>query len=331
MTVLLIGASGHLGSHLARVLLADGYRVRALVRPSSDCRGLAGLDLELVTGDLLDRASLGRAMHGCRAAFHLAAPTSLTPGLSRTVVEGTRNVLDEAARAGLERLVYTSSIVTLGYAHRPEMLDESASELTPASEYHVGKWQAEQLVLAFVKQTGFPAVVVNPATVVGPLDYRVTPSNAPIQRCLERGLPYTFDSGVTVVHAEDAARGHVLALERGAAGERYILGGDCVTIADYFRLLCELCCQPLPRWHLPRWALLASGAGFSLARLLTRRQVPFTLGQARHLVGRYGWYSSQKAVRELGYTWRPVREAAGSYIDWARDSRGSVPSLHRAA
>jgi dihydroflavonol-4-reductase len=333
MKVLVIGASGHLGAHLARVLLAEGYAVRALVRPGSDTRGLAGLPLETVRGDVLDRASLAAALRGCQSAFHLAAPTSLTPELSRIVVEGTRNVLEESLRAGLERLVYTSSVATIGYARRPAVLDERSNEFTRASAYHVSKWQAEREALDFGHRTGLPVVVLNPATIVGPLDYRVTPSNAPLRRCLDRGLPCTFDSGLTVVHAEDVARGHVLALRRGTPGERYILGGDRMTIREYFKLLCELCGRPAPRLHLPRAALLTAGAAFSMLRVLGWRGVPFTFTQAWHLAGCYGWYASDKAAGQLGYHWRPVREAAAGYIDWVRSRAEEAPAgkVSRAA
>src|SRR5262249_23658017 len=154
--------------------------------------------------------------------------------------------------------------------------------------------------------------------IVGSLDFRVTPSNAPIQRCLDRGLAFTFDSGVTVVHAEDVARGHYLAACRGQPGQRYILGGDRVTIPDYFALICRLCHRPPPLLTLPRVALLAAGAASSLLRAVGCRGVPFDYQQARHLAGKYGWYSSRKAATELGYSWRPVEEAVADYIDWAR-------------
>ncbi len=322
MTALVIGASGHLGAHLCRALLADGQRARALVRPSSDVRGLAGLPLEVIHGDVLDAASLARAMAGCETAYHLGAPTQVTPDLARVVLEGTGNVLEQGRRAGLRRLVYTSSIVTVGYADGPgPLLDEASARPSGATPYHEAKWQAEQLVLRFWRQTGWPVVVVNPATVVGPLDFRVTPSNAPVQRCLDRGLPFSFRSGLTVVHAEDVARGHLLAMRHGRPGERYILGGDRVTIPDYFSLVCELCGRPRPRVCLPRWALLAAGLAFSALRGLGWARVPFTFTQARELAGKYGWYSSARAVRELGYSWRPAREAVADYVAWARSGR----------
>lgn len=319
MNALIVGASGHLGAHLARVLLAEGHRVRALVRPTSRTEGLAALDLELVRGDALDPRSLGAALRGCEVVFHLGAPTTEGPGTGRTIVEGTRNVLEQALAAGAARVVYTSSIATVGYARAPSaVLDESSNDLTTATSYHVAKWHAERLALAFTRDTGLPVVVVNPATVVGPLDYRVTPSSAPIQRCLERGLPITFPAGLTIVHAEDVARGHLLAALRGRAGRRYILGGERLTVRDYFALICRVCGRPGPRLHLPRGLMLAAGAGGSLLRRLGSRQVPFTFRQARHLVGKYGWYSSARAAAELGYAWRPAREAVADYVEWAR-------------
>jgi dihydroflavonol-4-reductase len=164
-------------------------------------------------------------------------------------------------------------------------------------------------------------VVVNPATVIGPLDYRVTPSNQPIQRCIDRGLPFVFDSGVTVAHAEDVARGHLLALLHGRVGERYILGGERTTIAEYFRLICALCGRPKPYVRIPRFAMLALGTGFSVLQRAGKRTVPFTYNQAVQLVGKYGWYTSQKAAAELGYSWRPLAKAVSSYIEWVNTGR----------
>jgi dihydroflavonol-4-reductase len=330
MSVLVIGASGHIGAHLCRTLLAEGYVVRALVRPTSDTAGIAALDVEVVHGDVLDGASLGRAMAGCTEAYHLGAPTGGEPGTQTVIGQGTRNVLEQALHSGLQRVVYTSSIVTVGYAPRPGIvLDESSNHLTPATPYHAAKWHAEREVMDFSRRTGLPVVVVNPATVVGSLDLRVTPSNAPIQRCLDRGLPFTFDSGLTIVHAEDVARGHLLAMRRGRPGERYILGGDRLTIRDYFRLISSTCQRRGPWINIPTWAMFALGAGFSLLHRLGKKRVPFTWSQARQLVGKYGWYSSHKAVRELGYRWRPAQEAIADYVAWAQSGREAPGCVRR--
>jgi dihydroflavonol-4-reductase len=317
--VLVVGASGHLGAHLTRELLANGREVRALVRPSSDIRSLRGLDLEIVRGDVTDPASLARAMRGCRHVYHLGAPTSLEPGIFRTILAGTRHVLEQALSIGVERVVYTSSIVTIGYTSSPAIiLDERSNALTPASKYHVAKWHAERLALDFSTQSGLPVIVVNPSAIVGPLDFRVTPSDAPIQRCLDRGLPVFFRGGLTVAHAQDVARGHLLAMEKGIPGQRYILGGDNITIQDYFGLISELCGRRGPTLGLPQWIMLGLGCGFSLLQWINRSRVPFTYDQAKHSLCKYGWYSSEKARVALGYSWRCVREAVASYIGWVR-------------
>jgi dihydroflavonol-4-reductase len=334
MRVLIVGASGHLGAHLARVCLARGCAVRALVRPTSDTRGLAGLDVEVVRGDVRDPDSLRKALAGCRAAYHLGAPTRVEQGLEQAIRQGTRNVLEQALAARLERVVYTSSVVTVGYADGPGVvLDEQAGRLTPATSYHVAKWHAERDTLEFGRRTGLPVVVVNPATVIGPLDYRVTPSNAPLQRCLDSGLPFAFASGLTVVHAEDVARGHFLAMERARPGGRYILGGERVTVPSYFKMICAACGRPGPYLKVPRAAMLGLGACFGLLRKLGWRSAPFTFSQVKELVGRYGWYSSAKAARELGYSWRPAREAIVSYVEWVRAGRpaSGSPGTRRAS
>lgn len=319
MKKLIIGASGHVGAHLARVLLIENYVVRALVRPSSNIEGLAGLDIEIVYGDIIEPSSLTRAMTGCDVVFHLAAPTNLVPKQTHIIMEGTRHVLEQAYNLGIKKVIYTSSIVTIGYSTNPSViLDETSNQLTPASPYHIGKWHAEKLVLDFGQTTELSVVVVNPATIVGPLDYRITPSNLTIQRCLDNGLPFTFDSGLTIVHVEDVARGHLLAMLKGKAGQRYILGGDRIATPDYFKLICKLCQRPQPYIKIPRLAMLLIGAGFSVLQKVGFKSVPFNYQQAVQLVGKYGWYSSQKAADELGYSWRSIEDAVNSYILWAR-------------
>ena len=318
MKKLVIGASGHIGAHLVRALLAEKYNVKVFVRQTSNIKGITGLDAEIAYGDVLDPDSLRNAMAGCDTVFHLGAPTSLGPTTSRVIIDGTKNVLDEAYRLKINKLIYTSSIVTIGYTSDPNViLDETYNQFTPASSYHTAKFLAERLVLDFFKKTGFPVVIVNPATVVGALDYRITPSNLPIQQCLDRGLPFVFDSGVTIVHAEDVARGHVLTYLHGKSGQRYILGGDQMTIKEYFGLICKLCERPQPYFKIPRWAMLGMGAGFGVLQQAGVKKIPFNYDQAINLVGKYGWYSSQKAVRELGYSWRCAQEAIGSYIEWS--------------
>ena len=326
MRALVVGASGHIGAHLVRELAREHVEVRALVRPTSDVRGLAGVSVEVVHGDVLDASSLATAMRGCDTLFHMAAPTTVTSGILDTIIIGTRLALEQARRAGLQRVVYTSSVVAVGYSPSTDIvLDESHREKCCATLYHQAKAEAEDLVLEFGRRTGLPIIIVNPATVVGPLDYRVTPGSRPIQQCIDRGLPFAFDSGLTVVHAQDVARGHWQAMVRGRPGERYILGGERITIPKYFSLISSLCGRPAPRLKIPRLAMVILGACFSAAQGLGIRNVPFTFKQSRILVGRYAWYSSSKATNEIGYSWRPVEESVKSYIDWVKSGRPSVP------
>jgi dihydroflavonol-4-reductase len=324
-TALVLGANGHLGSHLVRQLLTQGQSVHAFVRSSSDLRGLDGTRAQIVRGDIVDTRALMSAVEGCEEVYHLAAPTDRRPDAARTIVEGTRNVLRTCKEAGVKRVVYTSSIVTIGYSSSPDViLDECTSQRSDASIYHRAKWQAEQEVIEFATQRAPEVVIVNPATLVGPLDYRVTPSNAPIQRCLDRGLRVAVPGGVTVVHVEDAARGLVLAMQKGRPSGRYILGGERMTLREYFSIIAAQCGRAAPVFTLPRSAVLVAGALFSVAERLTSRPMPFSFSQARHLAGKYGWYSSETAVRELGYSWRPAVEAVADYVRWVRLGRPAI-------
>ena len=319
MTALVIGANGHIGAHLVRALVAGGHRVRALVRPTGKVDGLVGLDLDLVHGNVLDPHSLRQAMDGCDTAFHLAAPTRLGSDLARTIVDGTRNVMECAKDSGLRRIVYTSSAVTIGFSPSPEIvLDEETRRPVTASAYHVAKAQAEEYVLQFGRERRAEVVVVNPSTVVGPLDYRTTPSTLAVRRCLEKGLPFAFDSGLTIAPVEDVARGHILAMEKGRNGECYILGGERVSIRAYFGTIAECCGRSKPMIQLPRLALVAAGAAFSIMRKCGVEDVPFDLRQAKSLVGQYAYYSSTKAARELDYTWKSAAKAVEGYVQWAK-------------
>jgi dihydroflavonol-4-reductase len=267
---------------------------------------------------------VARAVRGCRQVYHLAAPTGHDANAGRIILDGAVNVVRAALAEGVDRLVYTSSIVTVGYSPSPAVvLDEHSNQFTPATPYHVAKWNAEKYALGTWQERGLSVVVVNPATIVGPLDFRVTPSNAPVAQGVRSGLPVSFASGLTIVHASDVARGHLLAMTRGRPGERYILGGDRVTIPEYFRLICDLSGRRGPRLRLPRWLMLSLGLGFSCLHKLGKQTVPFTFTQARQLVGRYGWYSSEKARQELGYTWRPAREAVAAAVEWFRSARAA--------
>lgn len=326
---LLTGATGFVGSAVARALLARGHRVRALVRPGGDRRNLVGLDLELVEGDLFDPASLARAVAGCRFVLHVAADYRIwvpdPAAMLRANVDGTVALLRAAHAAGVERIVHCSSVAALGL-----MPDGSpADETTPVSEdsvvgiYKKSKYRAEQAVLRLVREEGVPAVVVNPAAPIGPRDIKPTPTGRMIADAAAGRMPAYIDTGLCVVHVDDVAEGHLLALERGRIGERYVLGAENLSLFDILRMVAEASGRRPPSIRLPApllWpvALACEGlARFGVEPLVTRDH----LRMARKKM----FFSSAKAVRELGYAPRPVREAIADAVAWFR-AHGRVPT-----
>ncbi|MBX5453569.1 MAG: NAD-dependent epimerase/dehydratase family protein, partial [Acidobacteriia bacterium] len=243
---LVTGATGFVGSAVVRALLAQGYPVRALVRKGSDQRNLAGLSLELVEGDLADQTALARAVSGCRYVFHIAADYRLwvpdPAEMMRTNVEGTKNVMEAALVAGVERVVHCSSVAALGLTEDGSPADET----TPVKEsvligpYKRSKYLAEQAVLEMVRSRGLPAVIVNPSTPVGPRDLKPTPTGKMILDAAAGRMPGYLDTGLNIVHVDDVAFGHLLALERGRVGEHYILGGENYALADLFKEIAEI-------------------------------------------------------------------------------------------
>jgi dihydroflavonol-4-reductase len=324
MTVLVTGASGHIGAHVIRHLLAQGRRVRAFVRPTSNLKGLEGLEVELARGDVLDRASLEAALRGCTAVYHLAAVVaewSHKPEvILRTAVDGTANMLQAvAARSGIERVVYTSSVAAVGMTRsRREPRNESHYNTEDLTHYSVAKTRAEHLAKELADRHGIPLVIVNPAVVLGPLDYRPTPATQVVVRYLKYRLPFYVDAGANLVHVDDVARGHLLAEAHGKLGERYILSGENLTVLELFSMLARLVGRRPPQLEVGQHTLGALGwAAEMLARL--RGKPPLvTRARARSLVGRYGFYDASKARRELGYTSRPARETLADAVQWVR-------------
>jgi dihydroflavonol-4-reductase len=325
---LVTGATGFVGSAVARALAARGHRLRLLVRPAGDRRNLAGLAAELAEGDLTDPASLERAVAGCGALFHVAADYRIwVPDPARMLaanVAGTEALMRAAAAAGVRRIVYTSSVAALGLTADGTPADET----TPVSEerivgiYKKSKFRAEQAVLALARQ-GLPAVIVNPSAPVGPRDIRPTPTGRMIADAAAGRMPAYIDTGLNVVHVDDVAEGHLLAFERGRAGERYILGGENLTLAALLALVAAEAGRAAPRIRLPApllWPValaaeaLARAAG--IEPLVTRDH----LRMARKKM----FFSSAKAAAELGYAPRPARAAVADAIAWFR-ANGMVP------
>ena len=323
MTTLVTGANGFVGSALARELLKQGCRPRALVRPGSDRRNLEQLDLELVEGDLTDTASLQRAVKGCSDLFHVAADYRLwipdPARLYRTNVDGTRDLLRAAADAGVSRIVYTSSVATLGINRDRTPADES----TPVSladmvgHYKRSKFLAELAVRELFEQQGLPVVIVNPSTPIGPRDIKPTPTGRIIVDSLRKKMPAYVDTGLNVAHVDDVARGHLLAFERGKAGRRYILGGENLSLQTILGIICDYAALPSPRLQLPHNAIYPF-AWLAEQWAQVSGKEPFATVDGVKMAKKFMYFSSARAQQELGYVPRPARNAIKDAIDWFR-------------
>jgi dihydroflavonol-4-reductase len=320
---LLTGATGFVGSAVARTLAARGHRLRLLVRPTSDRRNLAGLDAELALGDLTDAASLARAAAGCRYVVHVAADYRFwvpdPNAMLRANVDGTLAMMRAAQAAGVERIVHCSSVAALGTTTDGTPADET----TPTNEadfvgiYKRSKFLAERAVMDLVRHEGLPAVVVNPAAPVGPRDIKPTPTGKMIRDAAAGRVPAYIDTGLNIVHVDDVAEGHALALERGRIGERYILGGENMLLKDILALVAEVAGRRPPTLELPE-SVVWPAAWFmeGLARLTGIP--PMMTRDHLKMARRKMFYSSAKAVTELSYAPRPVRQAVEDAVAWFR-------------
>jgi dihydroflavonol-4-reductase len=332
MTTLVTGASGFIGSHLTRLLIQRGHQVRALVRPTSRSDALQGLSVDIVHGDLRDRRSLDAAVRGASWVFHVGADYRLWARNPREIydsnVEGTRCLLDACRGAGVERLVYTSSVATLAAPRRGSLSDERTvgrlEEMIGA--YKRSKLLAEQLVLEAANAV--PAVVVNPTTPVGPGDWKPTPTGRIIVDFLRGRMKAYVETGLNLVPVEDVAAGHLLAGQRGRIGERYILGARNMTLKEIFEALAAVSGRPAPRVRIPLALAFAVGwASEVLARLADREpMVPLEgVRMARHPM----FVDCSKARKELEFTPGSVEKALERAVAWYVD-RGYAPALHRA-
>jgi dihydroflavonol-4-reductase len=320
-TILVTGASGFLGSAIAGALRARGHGVRVLARPSSPRTNLNAADV-VCEGDLRDRTSLAAALKGARYLFHAAADYRLwarnPEEIQRSNVEGTRLIMEEALSAGVERIVYTSSVATL------KLTDGAAStEDNPLADgegigaYKRSKVAAERLVEAMIQRDGLPAVIVNPSTPIGPRDVRPTPTGRIIVEAASGRMPAFVDTGLNLAHVDDVAAGHIAALERGRIGERYILGGDNVFLADMLADIARLVGRRPPKLKLPRTMLYPIAYGAEL--LATFRGVePFITSDGLRMARHHMFFDDSKARRELGYVSRPYREGLADAIAWFR-------------
>jgi len=317
------GATGFLGAHVARTLAAQGADLWLLVRPTSDLRNLEGLNAERVTGDLRDPASLQRAMAGCDTVFHVAADYRLwvpdPEQMYRSNVEGTRNLLAAARQARVRRVVYTSSVATMGFRSNGQPADEESpvSLADMIGPYKRSKFMAEQVALE-AGRAGQDVVVVNPSTPVGEMDIKPTPTGRIVVDFLKQKFPAYVDTGLNLVDVAECARGHVLALEKGKSGERYILGGENLTLKQLLDCLAAITGLPSPRIRLPHFvALGAAVVDEMVTGRLLGHEPRATVDTVR--MGRKKMFvSSAKAERELGWKIVPVEDALRRAAEWFR-------------
>jgi dihydroflavonol-4-reductase len=314
--VLVTGASGFLGWHVARLLRERGFVVRALVRPGSR---LCELDAEPVTGDLRDPASVDRAVAGCGLVYHVAADYRLWAKdpreLYRSNVEGTRHLLDAARRARVERVVYTSTVGCIGIL--PDGLgdeDTPVSLADMAGAYKRSKFQAEQVALEFARH-GFPVVIVNPTAPVGDHDVKPTPTGQTVLDFLDGRIPAFIDTGLNIVDARDIAEGHLLACERGRLGERYILGSENLTLAQILQLLARITGHKAPTLRLPYAVAYCAGV-CSTAWAEVTGVPPRVPIEAVRMARKKMWVTHEKARRELGFQPAPAETALRRAAEW---------------
>lgn len=327
--VFLTGATGFIGASLARELAREGCEVKALVRPGSDRRNISGLDIEIHEGDLLDSASLEAGLAGCDTLFHAAADYRLwtrDPSSMYAVnVDGTRAILTAALKKDVSRVVYTSSVGTLGNPGdgRPGTEETPVTFADMVGHYKKSKFLAEREAESFLAR-GLPLVIVNPSTPVGARDIKPTPTGKIIVDFLNRKMPAYLDTGLNLIDVEDCARGHILAARHGRIGEKYILGNRNLTLREIFTLLEEISGLPAPKVRLPYTPiLLAALVNEGLSRI-TGREPMIPLAGVR-MAGKLMYFNSSKAVRELGLPQNPVEDALRKAVEWFR-AKGYVRS-----
>jgi dihydroflavonol-4-reductase len=329
MDVLVTGATGFVGANVARLLVTDGYRVRVLVRPASSLQALSGCRVEIFRGDILDPHALAPAVRGCSMVFHVAADYRLWAKDPREIyrnnVDGTRTVLEACERADVGRVVYTSSVGTLGLPKD----GGPGTEATPVAledmigSYKRSKFLAERVAEEFAAR-GLPVVIVNPSNPIGPWEVKPTPTGRMVLDYLQRRMFATLDTGLNLIHVADVARGHLLAACLGRIGEKYILGAENLSLSEIFRALEGITGIRAPRIRMPYGLVyLVALASEGLAHATGRPpRVPLT---GVRMARKHMYFSADKAVRELGLFQRPVEQALRDAVDWFVDHGYAPP------
>jgi len=321
MKALVTGATGFIGGNLVRELLGQGFQVRALVREESNRKNIDGLDIEISPGDLTERASLDRALDGCNVLFHVAAAYTFwarDPGsIYQANVQGTENILAAALDKGIEKVVYTSTESTIGI-DRGESLGAEEMEVNPrglAGDYRKSKYQAEKLAFKMCQQ-GLPLVVVNPTVPIGPLDIKPTPTGKLVVSYLNRNMPAYVNTGLNVIDVEDVVKGHVLAMEKGRIGERYILGNKNLIFSEILGILEKITGVKAPRLRIPIWFALGMAYIDEFIEAGLMRKQPGLQVAGVKSATKFRQFDCSKAVRELGLPQTPVEEAFEKAVRW---------------
>lgn len=323
MLTFVTGATGFLGSHVARALSAQGAQLRLLVRPTSDLRNIEDLHAERVQGDLRDPASIEKALTGCDAVFHVAADYRLwvrdPEQMYRSNVEGTRSLLEAARKQGVRRVVYTSSVATMGFTSNGHVADEHSpvSLADMIGHYKRSKFMAEQVAFDAAR-SGVNVVVVNPTTPVGERDVKPTPTGRIVLDFLKRKFPAYVETGLNLVDATECARGHIQAFEKGKSGERYILGGENLTLKQILDRLAAITGLKSPTVKLPYVFAYATGVVDEMVTGRLLRREPRATIDAVRMGRKMMFVSSAKAVRELGWRMVPVDGALRRSVEWFR-------------
>ena len=323
--ILVTGASGFVGSAVVRALLERGEVVRVLMRPASDRQNIADLDVDVVEGDLLQPGSLKDAVQGCTGLYHVAADYRLwtrdPAAMFRANVDGSCAIISAAAKAGVERIVYTSSVAVLGIVP-----GDNGDEDTPVTYadmigvYKRSKYCAEEAVRAVIDETGAPVVIVNPSTPIGPRDVKPTPTGRMIVEAACGKMPAFVDTGLNVVHVDDVAAGHLLAFDKGEVGQRYILGGENMSLKQILVEIAELVGRKPPSICLPHNLILPIAAMAELWTRLSGGDEPFATIDGVRMAKKKMYFSSAKAMRDLGYAPRPAKQALADAVRWFTDN-----------
>ena len=325
MTTLVTGATGFLGSAIARELLKDGRTLKLLVRKNSDTRNIDDLDCEVAYGDLQDRDSLKSALTGCQTLYHTAAYYSLWSRDKKLIydinVQGTRNILESALEMGIEKVVYTSTVGCIGLSEdgSPANENQPMNPATLCNDYKLSKYEAEQVAHELFGR-GLPVVIVNPSTPVGPRDIKPTPTGKIILDFLNRKMPAYIDTGLNLIDVADCARGHILAEEKGRLGERYILGNKNMSLKEILLALETLTGLKAPRIKMPYWVAYAAGLACEWASDNITHQSPSVPLAGVKMAKYFMYFDPSKAIRELGLPQNPVENALGQAVRWFKEN-----------